>query len=81
MEVCLLTCYSLLYDNMEVRPLTCYRLLQDNMEVCPLTAGRIASYYYISNLSVQTFTNTLKPVSTVPDILDVLSVSRAGLRI
>ena len=48
---------------------------QDNVSITPLTLGRISSYYYINHLTVRMFCDGLKADATVPDLIEILSVS------
>lgn len=41
----------------------------------PTTLGRLASYYYLSHLTMKLFTTTIQSTSSIHDLLRILSVS------
>ena len=41
----------------------------------PMTLGRISSYYYITHNTVRMFQNELRADSSIPELIEILSVS------
>ncbi|WAR07339.1 ASCC3-like protein [Mya arenaria] len=51
----------------------CLQLAEDGCTVEPQTLGRIASYYYLTHLTMRMFQSELGPQSTIPELIDVLT--------
>jgi pre-mRNA-splicing helicase BRR2 len=53
----------------------CISIEEDGKEVAPLNLGMIAAYYYIRYTTVEKFSNSLQPKSTLPELLEILCSS------
>ncbi|XP_074644659.1 activating signal cointegrator 1 complex subunit 3-like [Tubulanus polymorphus] len=51
----------------------CIEVGEDERTINPCTLGRIASYYYLHHSSVRVFRDELKPDSSIPSLLEILS--------
>ena len=67
-----------LIEILSVRANLICSVLQDGRAVSPLTLGRISSYYYITHNTVRMFQNELRADSSIPELIEILSV-RANL--
>ena len=51
----------------------CIQVAEDEMELEPQVLGRIASYYYVSHLTVRMFSQKAEPSASIADIMKLLT--------
>ena len=51
----------------------CVQIAEDEMELEPQVLGKIASYYYVSHLTVRMFSQKAEPNATLADIMKLLT--------